>query len=734
MRGGGSPGQRAGAVGVVVITAVLAVFFLDVLLGASTFYLSDLVYAGHPTKKILRETLLSGEIPQWNRWIGAGQPLAANPAYQAFYPLSALVLLPDFTWGFNLFILLHVFIAAFGMYALLRSMDAGPPASVAAALAFSLGAMLAVHELLPICTALAWLPWTCLYARRFLRDGAKSDFALAALFFGIQLLLGEVAVVLQTGAILGCYALAKRRARGVGIIALLCVAAVLLAAVQFFPAIDLARDSVRSRGFPFERVTSWSMPVARLVELFNPNFLGHQLLNGRAVYWGSVLYGDRGLPFVRSIYPGLVLTVLALTGFLAKVRGRALLSVLLVLSVLLALGSHTPLWRALYETGLARSIRYPEKFILMGFFALIVYGARVLDRALAGDEEVLRAAKRMAAAIAIVFGATALFALTPFYAPLFITLWNPSSRMFAEMLPASRSGWFLAAGRAALLFILLRNLSTVRRPLWLALAGALVVLDLGLVVPELAPRMPRAYVDEPPRIAAEFHARHRDCRLFHMAALQPAGVYRTQQRDLYWIDRNAMYPLMPASWGIPTALEPDFDRTALLPTAAFTEAVLATSTKDPQWLERAAPLANICAVAVFADPKVAYAQRDTTQLQPVRLIDLPPSPRYALRNGIVRSVRETANTARIETESPRDDLLFMSVTPHKYWRVTIDGKPAKSEVANIAFQRLPVPAGKHVVEMRYRNPLIAIGAVISLLTAAILLIVHRSSLIVHRSP
>lgn len=662
---------------------------------------------------MLRETILAGEFPSWNRWIGGGQPMAANPAHQVFYPPAWLILLPSFTYGFNLFLLLHLFIAAIGMYALLRSMDAGPPASVAAALSFALVAVLAVHDFVPILLTLAWLPWTCLFARRFLVHGARRDFALAALFLGVQVLLGEIAVLLQTGTILGFYALEKRRGRGVAIVALLCIVAVLLAMVQFLPAADHARGSVRSRGFAFDRVVSWSMPAARLAELFNPNVLGHQMLNGRAVYWGSPLYGERGVPFVRSIYPGIVMTVLAIAGVVAGVRGRRITCILVALSILLALGGHTPLWRWLYDLGLARAIRYPEKFILMALFALTVFGARVLDRLLAGDETVIRAAKRVAAVVAIVLGAIAVFALTSLYAPLFIRMWNPSSRMIAEMLPASRSGWLLAAGRAALLFILLRNLARVRRPVWLALAMTLVLLDLGLLVPEIAPRMPRSYFDEMPTVAREFHARHRDCRLLHVAGWQPGGAYLTQRPTLYWTHRNAMYPLMPGSWGIATAIETDLERTALLPTADFVDAVWAMSGKDPAWLEKAARAANVCAVAVFHQPPDLQ--------RPVRLLHLPASPRYSMQHGAVRSVKETPTTARIEVDAAANDALYMSVTPHKYWRVMVDGNTTSTQVANVGFQSVSVPPGRHVVEMRYRNPLFFIGGMVSLVTLLALL-------------
>jgi uncharacterized membrane protein YfhO len=60
----------------------------------------------------------------------------------------------------------------------------------------------------------------------------------------------------------------------------------------------------------------------------------------------------------------------------------------------------------------------------------------------------------------------------------------------------------------------------------------------------------------------------------------------------------------------------------------------------------------------------------------------------------------------------------MSVTPHKYWRVTLDGTPVDVVVTNIGYQGVAIPAGRHIVEMRYRNPLIAVGGAISIAALA----------------
>jgi hypothetical protein len=75
---------------------------------------------------------------------------------------------------------------------------------------------------------------------------------------------------------------------------------------------------------------------------------------------------------------------------------------------------------------------------------------------------------------------------------------------------------------------------------------------------------------------------------------------------------------------------------------------------------------------------------------------------------------ESVNTAAIEVEAEGTAFLVMSVTPHKYWTIGIDGVEVPAIVTNLGYQGVVVPRGHHVVTMQYRNPLIAAGAGISL--------------------
>ncbi len=98
-------------------------------------------------------------------------------------------------------------------------------------------------------------------------------------------------------------------------------------------------------------------------------------------------------------------------------------------------------------------------------------------------------------------------------------------------------------------------------------------------------------------------------------------------------------------------------------------------------------------------------------------------PAFTPARGVVRQVTETANRATLDVESfGQGGLLVMSVTPHKYWRVTIDGLRVDPIVTNLAYQSILVPSGRHRVEMRYRNELVIVGLWISAVTASLLLV------------
>ena len=742
-----------------ILTAILTLLFVDVAAGYHSLFIRDVAHYYYPVKHVLREIVLGGELPYWNPFMAAGQPMAANPEHEVFYPLTWLILLPSYEVGFRALLLVHLHIAGWTMYALLRSMRTSRAAAFLTALSFSIGGIvLSSIAYLPILFTIAWLPLTCLFARHALLERRPRDFALAALSLGLQMLIGEPVSILMTALIVGSYAVAvalrQRSARPVILAFLIGIAGLGVGAATILPAIDHARDSVRAEGFDYETVTTWSMPFARIAELVFPTFFGHHDADGADVYWGASLYGEQRTPFYLSIYAGLLLATMFVAGIVLRVRGAGLAAALTGVSLLLAAGDHTPLWQLFYELGLTRSVRYPEKFALIAAFAVTVFGGRVLDRILGGDERLRRGAIRVAVVVAVIAAAASLLALTPWHARIFTALWSPQPQSLAAMLLRARSAWIVALLFAALLVLLLRNLPRFSETKWAALATLFVLLDLGLILPELTPRVPSEYLNEPPLLAQRLPADRETWRLMHLIEWQHADPrFRSfaSGPDVYWIARNALRPAAPARWGIRTVLELDYDMTALRPTADFARVAWSLAQVREDWPAVIGPMANARFLGTYDDPAPALASANGNRraVQPVRIVPLGENPRYffargvesfrdenellarlargtrgtafvqkqrafAPARGVVRGVRETSNSARIEVETEGRAFLVMSVTPHKYWNITIDGAPHEAIVTNIGFQGVVVPgAGRHVVEMRYRNPLIMAGGAIS---------------------
>ena len=766
---------------IALLVLLPTLFFGDVLLGLGNFYMRDLTRYYYPTKQIYREIALAGEVPLWNRYFHAGQPIAANPEHEIFYPFTWLILLPSYDLGYRLHILIHIYIGLLGMYGLLRSMRLGAPAALFGAISFGLGGIyLSYINLLPILFCAAWLPLTCLLVRRFLLRPALRDFALASLSLGMQFLVAEPTTVMQTGFIIGMYGLYRgwhdaRAAilpriggmlRNTGWIALISAFAFAVGAAQMLAAIDHVGDSARSRVFEYTLVKAWSMPWAKFAELVFPNILGHISINRVMWYWAGGVYPGMGSPFLFSIYAGLAVVTLTVAGIFARPRQGRFVLLLVFFSALIALGSHTPLLKYLYDAGIATSIRYPEKFILIAIFAITVFAAKVLDDILAGDEKARDTAAGFALATAVVAAVLAIGAFTPIYGEGFRKVWGLTAGPNADrMLSLSRADWIIAAVRGGFLVALLMTVRTRFRKAWFAAAFVFLCADLGPVVHELNPRMPRRFFTEPPEVLKTLHPDQARYRVFHEADWyggdQVARKYFSTGSAVYWVVRNGLLPMTPAGHGVRTVIERDYDKTALVPTIDFTDSVWDVKRAGKaDWWQPFMAMSNAWYRGIHRDfdEEKKRVNGDFRRSTPIRFLEGKRYPRYYFADQIVQiagrkdfvnklksesfsdrvafierpsfvpgsgkvvGLRERANSAVIDVVADGRAFLVMSVTPHKYWRVTIDAREVRPVVTNIGYQGVEIPAGRHRVTMQYSNDMIDIGAPVSAITAALLIV------------
>lgn len=706
--------RRAEVTWLALLVAVTLFLFAGVLLFGEGFYVRDVIRDYLPARAILNSIVRGGEFPLWNRFLSAGQPLAANPGFQTFYPGTWLILLAGFPLGFHLEIVLHIALAAVGMFLLLRSLTLSTTASFFGACSFAFGGtVLSLTNLLPFLTSIAWWPLIVLFARSTLRAGQRRHAAALALCLGMLFLAAEQSMLIQTAILLLSVALSERSTLRngwrPGLIA--CLMGLAIGAVQIVPALDLARDSSRGRGVTFDDAMSWSMPLVRPLELVDPHAFG-RITDDGSQYRGAWRYQPPRVPLISSLYCGMLVPLLVMAGMLRRVRLWKWTLALVTVSYALTVGSHGPVLPLLYRAGLFRGIRYPEKFILLGLFACVVFAAIVFDRL---REPELR---RRVVILASIVAAAAL-----------IGRWTIAATSWTDALAVM----VLSVAIVAVILLLPRRPFAI--PLLLVIAAA----DLGMHVRELAPTMPARFFTAPPVVASLTPARG-PYRLFHAASWPVWGDRAIQLRggaETYWSQRETLPPFTSAMYGLRSAIDLDINLTHLAPAADFVESFWEiTSHRVP--FDTLLPMANVSTVlmpsgnalqvlAVRSTPRYAFAsglQRVTSRQDFVRQL---ASGRFPMRTafvarepfvpapGLVRTVDERTNQATIDVEAAGKSFLMISVTPHRYWSATIDGAAVPLEIVNVGFQGLVVPAGHHVIRMAYRNRLLEVCAAISLI-------------------
>jgi len=752
-----------------LLAVIVALVFADLITLAGTLHIRDTALFIYPDRHLVWERARSGNFfPMWDFRTSAGQPLAANPGFGVFYPPAWLLpLFSNFNLAFNLFLVGHFLLSGAAMFALLRSLCVSPPAACFGAISWMLGGLMASFACLTLFLyASAWLPLFALYSRRFLISRRVSDFAGAAMTLGVIIIVGEAAMILQAGALLGGYALARALRerssilRAAGLTAAIIVGGVLVGAVQLFPALELQRESARAAGFPLQWASEWSMRPSRPLELAYPNVFGYFISNG-ALYWARSAERPAGPPFIFSFYPGLLATALIIAGFVTRARGWKFSAPVVAISYLLAIGEHAPLFQILHAAGL-RNVRYPEKFFASAIFILVIFAAMALD-------DLPRIWKHLASTIsAIGVGAVLMFAVSfaPWYRDFFARVWTLGGT--AEMfVTESRRGWLFAAMEAAILLALVLVRPRLRPPLWIA---ALIVFTLGDLAPRLPgimPRVPVSYYSPPP--AATRFPDPAAVRIFSQAQwdyLQhPPTDVPIEMKP--WLVRNGLMPRLVTAWGFHAMFEVDVNSTSQKATTELNQ--MLWTLKGLRRNDRLPLLMALTGVTHIVVPRPFDMNVKPEAIEPVSVIALG-NPRYYFADQIItagsigefaaaltsnvqwsrraafipmlsfvpaagRVVRAVEGDDRIDlaVESGGRALLVVAITPHRHWRATIDGAPSSLIRANGGMQAVEVPLGRHNITMIYRDPVVTASAVVSALTVIALLLAALTSRFAARS-
>ncbi len=734
-------GGRSAAPYILLPVLFFVLIFFGALFRGETFVDRDLSGYYWPAKSLIKPLVAASTSfpPVWNPYFATGQPFAANPEHEILHPATLLFLVLPFELAFNCQVLIPVLVSYLSMAFLLRRLRRSRMASSYGALCWAFGGIgLSSTNLTPCLLVLAVLPAFLGCLAHIDRKPVLGNVAAGGIFLGLMFLAGEPVTIL-CGAVCAVALLVSRvvKTRHVPVIP---ITSVLLLGLGIgcgllLPGLDLVKSTVRSAGLPASIADSWAFPPIRLLEVFVPWIAGRLERRDEVWHWGR--------PFFYSVYSGALLPILALG--LGRLRFRRLFPWWLaaLAGVLIAVGPLLVFWPLLRTLPFFSGIRYPEKFISISCFALVILGAHGFDAALR--------LRRTRGAVTVLLwglaGGALLFAGLYLAAPEGVSSvsvrWPGLKKFLVPSLPRdlTQTALFALVPAMALSFFWrYRRFVALLLVIW---AGSELTLRGQAVV-----RMrPSEFISTPPRFVWPILERRPQGPMFHLAAVF----------DKKRLDHVAMAsPPIPVQWGIPLTLESDFDRTELTWSVEATERIWLLIRESPDSLAPILERRGAGSVLLFrsanaAQPEAVFTRDPRPFVSHARLVrvdrgeaweafvkelgtkypesvffskadlegaDLPEQP---LAGGTVRILIRKNDFLELDVETlgSSPGILVINQTWHPGWQARVNGSLERLLRCDVALTALVVPPGKHRVTLQHVNGYVRAGFIITAVSTII---------------
>lgn len=322
------------------------------------FFFGDNFVAYFPMKLLTSQSWRHGEVPYWNFFLSAGQPLAGNPNALAFYPLDVLYLLLPAHVAFNLHFLIHAIGGAFAMRALCLARGTSRESATFAAIVYALsGVVISSFAFYNLVVAVAMIPLALLAVER-------RSVPLLGVAFGLLILAAEPVTLL--GALIPV-AISSWRRFPIRSLAMSVAISAIVAAPQLIAFFEISGDVNRTAGIDPANVLGTALSLKRIAEIF---------------VWplsGSLMDPQGGAHRVR-LFSTIFIGVIALPALWITLRKRS--RFVFAALVLLFLAASNPIvTAAVIRFEWLRLGRYPEKFVLPMTVVIVMLIGEYFDRA-----------------------------------------------------------------------------------------------------------------------------------------------------------------------------------------------------------------------------------------------------------------------------------------------------------------------------------------------------------------
>lgn len=667
------------------------------------------------------QRMSAGEVPLWNPYNNGGLPFIADTQAAVFYPPRLLTIalskLTGTGWTYHnlqLEAIAHVLALTLMMYTLVRRLTASIPrshlAGLLAALTTGYGGYISGYPPLQLALLEAgiWLPLAALGLYEATRGSTLRPrwpwLVITAVALGLSWLAGHP----QTSFFLTYFVLAywawrvwQRRwhwTRFVIGAALFGVLSVALVAVTLLPGLEYLMLTSRS-GITFEAAGA-GFPIYDFVQLIAP----------RIVSLFSPLYIG---------ITGLILVVFAVD---ARVPDSIFWAGMAIFALLLSLGAQTPLYHLLYEVmpGL-RFFRGQERAAY-----LFAYSAAVLVGLAVANLDALKAAARLRRIAAMIIALCGIgiisMALLSIQAP--------------QTAPAALQAFAWSAILAGGAWLILPAAAWQDRWRWALIA--LVVIDLFSISrnapgnydpipadqqiqtnPLIAPILADANV--PFRVDG-FRGLHDNYGSYYQIAdiqgISPLFLNGPQQIIEHGLPDERAWELFAVRYVFS-------DWEALnVPGEVLLRGVDRYGAVNLHKLAAPRPYAHLVYDYVLADDDesarqiLADASFDPRRTAILTHAPQNPLPASDVQGGGTTIIEYAPEKLTVIVNTPQPALLSIAQVDYPGWHATIDGQPAPTLRVYGGLMALEVPSGEHTVMLTYTPPLYRIGAAISLMAWA----------------
>ena len=715
-----------------LLALLIAATFPQVLAGVETFVARDYGFFAYPLAHFQQDCLRHGEFPLWNPYNNCGVPFLAQWNTMPLYPPALAALALPLGWSLSFFCLAHLWWAGFGMFFLARRWTGSDFAAAFAGLAFAFNGFTLNLLMWPSHIAtFSWLPWVVLAMELAWRVGMEK-IILAAFAGAMQMLAGGpetifltwlfvAALWLQQFFMAGRDASSPPRWAMLWRLPLVVALVISLTLVQLLPFLDLVAHAQRATGYTDLR---WSLPGWGWVNLLVPMAFGSTVTEG--------IFFQHGQYWTSSYYLGLgTLWLAVLAAPCVRDRRVWLLAGAGIVALLCAFGENTPLYPLLRKLVPQLSfITYPVKFIMVAVFVAPLLAAFALANLVKIRNHLLT----LGGILFTLIGG--------------ILIWTQLAPMSGDNSHATLLNGFSRAAMLVLTGGVLWLVMRTSQSRWLRIAPLLLLLVAWADVLTHEPRQnptvsPTVYEPNDIRTILAMQPQPElggtRAMLSPVAALELTRFalndpeYNFRAKRLGYCGNANLLDAVPKVDGFFSLTPREFDGLLTfiysVTNANFGRledfmgvAQITTPGELLKWQSRptALPLLTAGQQLVFLDDTNALYALAQNNFDGSKMVFLPPEEKIfvTVSNQTAAKVLSSKfglQSVDAEVEAAAPALVTVAQTYYHHWHAEIDGQPTRLLRANVAFQAVQVPAGKHRLHLYYADSAFKFGLMISLL-------------------